>query len=99
MLTSVMILGFEPAIQSILALVLAREPGLTVHSQESNEPDVLLVKPESPEVIEELRSRFPLARFIAVLDWHRRSLFSSAPIDEYVDPLAGYEALVAVIKK
>ncbi|MFN8608742.1 MAG: hypothetical protein U0931_14490 [Vulcanimicrobiota bacterium] len=98
MLTSVKIFGFEPAIQAMLRLMLSKEPGLSVAGEDADEADVLLFRPEDPESIFNLRIQFPIARFVAVLDWHRRSSFAGAPVDEYVDPLAGYESLVASIR-
>lgn len=92
------ILGFEPALQSSLRSLLSREPGLQIADHEQVAPDILLIAPSNQEWVRQLRARFPKARVVAMLEWHRRSHFSEASIDEYVDGLAGYDSLVKLIR-
>jgi hypothetical protein len=94
---TVAILGFEPALQSSLSSLLGSEPGLQIVNQDLNSPDILLIAPPNPDWVLELHRRFPRARVVAVLEWHRRDQFAEAPIDEYVDSLAGYRSLVKQI--
>lgn len=94
---SVAILGFEPALQSALRSLLGREPGLELADDAAESPDILLISPGSVEWAVQLRARYPRARIVAMVEWHRRSSYSEASIDQFVDGLAGYENLLQQI--
>lgn len=99
MSTFVKILNFEPLIHRILILLLSKESDLAVVEEDAENADVLLFRPVSPESVLTLRSQFPVAHFVAMVEWHRRSLFETAPIDVYLDALAAYESILAGLRR
>ncbi|MFN8613616.1 MAG: hypothetical protein U0931_39135 [Vulcanimicrobiota bacterium] len=94
----VAILGFEPALRSALRSLLSREPGLQLAEENDPQPDILLIAPSNPEWVNQLRQLHPQARIVAMVEWHRRSGFADAAVDEFVDSLDGYQSLLKQIR-
>lgn len=97
------VLGFEPGLQKSLELLLQRETDLTVVpvslSEASAEPDTLIISPSNPEWVEQVRRRYPRARLLAMVDWHRRHQFSDSRIDDYVESLMSYTGLLDQLRQ
>lgn len=96
---TVAVMGFEPALQNTLEVLLSREPDLQVAAPGDTEVDILILFPPSAEWVRQLRERYPKARFLAVVDWPKRHQFSDAPIHSYVDPLRSYHGLLEVVRE
>lgn len=97
------VLGFEPALQKSLELLLQREVDLTVVpvglSEASAEPDTLIISPSNPEWVEQVRRRYPRARLLAMVDWQRRHQYSDSRIDDYVESLMSYAGLLDQLRQ
>lgn len=91
-------MGFEPALQRTLAGLLAREPDLVVADPSDPKVDTLVLFPPNADWVQQLRARYPGARFLAVVDWERRPDFAGTPIQGYVDRLLGYEGLLELVR-
>jgi hypothetical protein len=99
MATLVKILNFEPLVHRLLVLLLAHEADLQVVSDDAGEVDVLLFRPVSAQSVLALRSQFPLAHFVALIEWHQRFHFESSPIDVCLDALSAYECIAASLRR
>lgn len=93
------VMGFEPAMQKTLEGLLSREPDLEMAGPSDEDVQTLILFPPSAEWVQELRLRYPRARFLAVVGWHRRHQFCDATIHSYVDTLLSYHGLLEQVRE
>jgi len=96
---TVAIMGFEPALQKTLEGLLSREPDLHVADPVDTEVDTLILFPPNADWVHQLRESYPKARFLAMVDWHKRHHFIGTPIHGYLDTLRSYHGLLEVVRE
>jgi hypothetical protein len=96
---TVAVMGFEPALQATLEGLLSREPDLSLSGSTDPNVHTLILFPPNAEWVDQIRQRYPRARLLAVVDWHRRAQFCDSPIHAYVDTLLSYPGLLEVVRE
>lgn len=91
----------EPAVGASLMRLLARHQEFLVYAWSGDEvselpivPDIVLVTPQRPERLTEIRRRCPESYILARVSWDRDGYWNHPALDEPLDKLAPFEAVL-----
>jgi len=100
------LVDLEPALAAPLEKLLSSYREFHVHNLDGldqykgpREPDVVLVTPQRPSRLAEVRRRFPGSFILARVPWDREGYWNHPALDETLDKLASFDTVLETLQR